>query len=113
QSFNADVAHELRTPLTNLIGQTQVALTRERSGEQYVSLLESNLEELDRLRFIINDMLFLAGADQGSTAMDLEQVSLRQEIAKTLDFLAALVDDAGVRICVEGDARLPVEKRLL
>jgi two-component system heavy metal sensor histidine kinase CusS len=28
ESFNADVAHELRSPLTNLIGQTQVALTR-------------------------------------------------------------------------------------
>ncbi len=28
--FNADVAHELRSPLTNLIGQTQVALTRGR-----------------------------------------------------------------------------------
>jgi signal transduction histidine kinase len=31
ETFNADVAHELRTPVTNLIGQTQVALSRERS----------------------------------------------------------------------------------
>ena len=35
ESFNADVAHELRSPLTNLIGQTQVALTRGRSAEHY------------------------------------------------------------------------------
>ena len=32
ETFNADVTHELRTPLTNLIGQTQVALSRERSA---------------------------------------------------------------------------------
>jgi two-component system heavy metal sensor histidine kinase CusS len=35
EAFNADVAHELRSPLTNLIGQTQVALTRGRSAEHY------------------------------------------------------------------------------
>jgi two-component system heavy metal sensor histidine kinase CusS len=31
ESFNADVAHELRTPLTNLIGQTQLGLSRWKS----------------------------------------------------------------------------------
>src|SRR5205085_1394448 len=36
ESFNADVTHELRTPLANLIGQTQVALSRERSAPQLV-----------------------------------------------------------------------------
>ena len=66
EAFNADVAHELRSPLTNLIGQTQVALTRGRSAEHYFEVLQSNLEELERLRSIINDMLFLASADQGS-----------------------------------------------
>ncbi|MEB0303682.1 histidine kinase dimerization/phospho-acceptor domain-containing protein, partial [Mucilaginibacter sp. 5C4] len=50
ESFNADVAHELRTPLANLIGETQVALSRERSADQFKSVLQSNLEELDRLR---------------------------------------------------------------
>lgn len=30
KGFNADVAHELCTPLANLIGQTEVALSRER-----------------------------------------------------------------------------------
>ncbi|NVL35036.1 two-component sensor histidine kinase, partial [Pseudomonas syringae pv. actinidiae] len=39
ESFNADVAHELRSPLTNLIGQTQVALTRGRSAEHYFEVL--------------------------------------------------------------------------
>ena len=32
EAFNADVAHELRTPLANLIGGTQVALSRQRSA---------------------------------------------------------------------------------
>nr|WP_279291010.1 heavy metal sensor histidine kinase [Pseudomonas sp. S25] len=110
ESFNADVAHELRSPLTNLIGQTQVALTRGRSAEHYFEVLQSNLEELERLRSIINDMLFLASADQGSKATELTCASLAQEVATTLDYLDFILEDAQVRVEVHGDARVPMEK---
>ncbi len=109
ESFNADVAHELRSPLTNLIGQTQVALTRGRSAEHYFEVLQSNLEELERLRSIINDMLFLASADQGSKATQLTQASLAQEVAKTLDYLDFILEDAQVQVEVRGDANAPIE----
>ncbi|HGO9641137.1 TPA: heavy metal sensor histidine kinase [Pseudomonas aeruginosa] len=112
ESFNADVAHELRTPLTNLIGQTQVALSRERSGEHYEEVLQSNLEELERLRAIVNDMLFLARADQGRLACEREETSLAGEIATTVDFLEVIFDEAGVGIEVRGEARALVERAL-
>nr|WP_214658385.1 heavy metal sensor histidine kinase [Pseudomonas folii] len=110
ESFNADVAHELRSPLTNLIGQTQVALTRGRSAEHYFEVLQSNLEELERLRSIINDMLFLASADQGSKVTELTCASLAQEVATTLDYLDFILEDAQVQVEVHGDARVPMEK---
>lgn len=110
ESFNADVAHELRSPLTNLIGQTQVALTRGRSAEHYFEVLQSNLEELERLRSIINDMLFLASADQGSKVTELTCASLAEEVATTLDYLDFILEDAQVRVEVHGDARVPMEK---
>ncbi len=110
ESFNADVAHELRSPLTNLIGQTQVALTRGRSAEHYFEVLQSNLEELERLRNIINDMLFLASADQGSKASKLTRASLADEVATTLDYLEFIVEDARVWVQVSGDAQVNIEK---
>lgn len=110
ESFNADVAHELRSPLTNLIGQTQVALTRGRSAEHYFEVLQSNLEELERLRSIINDMLFLASADQGSKVTELTCTSLAEEVATTLDYLDFILEDAQVRVEVHGDASVPMEK---
>lgn len=110
ESFNADVAHELRSPLTNLIGQTQVALTRGRSAEHYFEVLQSNLEELERLRSIINDMLFLASADQGSKATKLSESSLADEVATTLDYLDFILEDAQVQVRVHGDARVQIEK---
>jgi two-component system heavy metal sensor histidine kinase CusS len=110
EAFNADVAHELRSPLTNLIGQTQVALTRGRSAEHYFEVLQSNLEELERLRSIINDMLFLASADQGSKATALTSTSLAEEVATTLDYLDFILEDAQIRVEVHGDASVRIEK---
>jgi two-component system heavy metal sensor histidine kinase CusS len=43
--FSSDIAHELRTPINNLMGQTQVILSRTRNAEEYRTVLESNLEE--------------------------------------------------------------------
>nr|MCU0842758.1 HAMP domain-containing protein [Thiobacillaceae bacterium] len=47
--YSSDIAHELRTPLSNLMTQTEVALTRARSAEEYREVLASNLEEYERL----------------------------------------------------------------
>jgi two-component system heavy metal sensor histidine kinase CusS len=112
-SFNADVAHELRTPLSNLIGQTQVALSRTRQADELEDVLHSNLEELERLRTIINDMLFLARADQGAMAANLATTSLAALVRKTADFLDVLFDEAEVTLSVVGDATLAVDASLL
>ncbi|HWZ49524.1 MAG TPA: heavy metal sensor histidine kinase [Herbaspirillum sp.] len=103
EAFNADVAHELRTPLANLIGETQVALSRERSAPEFESVLQSNLEELDRLRSIINDMLFLARSDQGEAATSLTQTRIADEARKTLEFFEFVLDDKEMTASVVGD----------
>lgn len=113
EAFNADVAHELRTPLTNLIGQTQVLLSRPRAAAELAEVMHSNLEELERLKAIVNDMLFLARADQGAAASRHAEVSLAEEVAKVLDYLEFMVEDHGVRVVVRGDARGCLETALL
>ncbi|MDE1181048.1 heavy metal sensor histidine kinase [Paraburkholderia sp.] len=113
ESFNADVAHELRTPVTILIGQTEVALTRsDRSVDDLRHTLQSNLEEYERMRAIINDMLFLARADQGERATGLVEVSLAAEVARTLEFLEIPFDEARVRAVSHGDAIALVNRSL-
>ncbi|MEQ8936702.1 MAG: heavy metal sensor histidine kinase [Amphiplicatus sp.] len=111
-SFNADVAHELRTPLNNLIGQTEVALSRRRSSDEFEGVLQSNLEELERLRGIINNMLFLARADQGDLAGNLVDVSLAEETRKSAEFMEVLFEEAGASFHIEGDARAKAEQAL-
>lgn len=112
EGFNADTAHELRTPLTNLIGQTQVALANPRSVDEMRDLLASNLEELDRMSNIVNDMLFLSRADNGSRAADLDEVSLKIEACKTAEYLEHLFLDARMTVRIVGDAQARVDRRL-
>jgi two-component system heavy metal sensor histidine kinase CusS len=103
EAFNADVAHELRTPLANLIGETQVALSRERNAAEFQNVLQSNLEELDRLRSIINDMLFLARSDQGEAATSLTRTLIADEVQKTIEFFEFVLDETGISVQVVGD----------
>jgi two-component system heavy metal sensor histidine kinase CusS len=112
ETFNADVAHELRTPLTNLIGQTQVALTRERQALALREVLQSNLEELERLRSIVSDMLFLARAEQGERPSQQIETSIASEVAKTVEFFEMLLEEAGMSVDVQGDAVAPIDTAL-
>ncbi|MEX6037345.1 HAMP domain-containing protein [Providencia hangzhouensis] len=53
-NFSADIAHEMRTPITNLMTETQISLSKNRSKEELVEVLYSNLEEYNRLSRMIS-----------------------------------------------------------
>ncbi len=113
EAFNADVAHELRTPLATLIGETEVALSRERQAPALQETLASNLEEMQRLSALVNDMLFLSQADRGATARRGELVSLADLARQVCEFHEATLDEAGLMLRVDGDARLAVDVPLV
>ncbi len=113
EGFNADVAHELRTPLATLIGQTELALSRERSVETLRETLLSNLEELQRLAAMVNDMLFLSNADRGAGARRGAPVSLATLVHQVVEFHEAPIEDAGLKVRVEGDAQLALDEPLV
>ncbi|SCX61927.1 heavy metal sensor histidine kinase [Variovorax sp. EL159] len=113
ESFNADVAHELRTPLANLIGSTELALTRPRSNEELQTVLASNLEEVGRLSGIVTDMLFLSQADRGVPMRTRAAASLAVQAGNVIDFYDAMLEEAGLRAEVSGDAMADVDAALI
>ena len=113
EAFNADVAHELRTPLTNLIGGTEVALSRDRSATELRDVLASNLEELDQLRTMINDMLFLARADSGEHAAAVTTVRLDEVARDVGEFFEPLLDERRITLAIQGNASIAGDARLL
>jgi len=76
RQFTSDASHELRTPLTVLKGETELALRRPRSAEDYTLVLESSLEEIDRMTRIVDELLFLSRADLGEVKMESIPVRL-------------------------------------
>lgn len=102
-NFSSDLAHELRTPINNLMGQSHVALSRVRNADEYRNVLESNLEEYDRLARMISDMLFLAKADNTQAPLHVEKLNLRAELGKVTEFYDALTEEAHLKIICEGE----------
>ena len=77
RQFTSDASHELRTPLTVMKGETELVLRRPRALEDYQSVLESNLEEIDRMTRIVEELLFLSRADMGEVRMESMPVPLK------------------------------------
>lgn len=109
-AFSSDIAHELRTPVSNLMTETQVALSRPRSSEEYQRILESNAEEFDHLGRMISDMLLLAKADNGLVIPHLENLQLATEVGALFDYYDAVADEKGVSFAVSGDAEISADR---
>lgn len=82
----ADLGHDLRTPITAMRGQLEVALrARDRSPEQYRTILESLLEEVEHLAMIGESVLIVARADAGELEPRVMPVDLRETVQMALD----------------------------
>ncbi len=104
--FSSDLAHELRTPVANLVTETEVALSRTRSADEYREVLYSNLEEFNRLSRMIGDMLFLAQADQGLLVPRRETVDLARETQALFDFYEALAEEKQLTLALAGQGTI-------
>lgn len=111
--FSSDLAHELRTPISNLMTQTQVALSKARSADEYREVLYSNLEEYDRLARMIGDMLFLAKADNGLLVQRSDPVDLAEEVRQLFEFYEAWSEEQGVVLASVGEGIVSGDRLML
>src|SRR5699024_1581521 len=103
-NFSADIAHEMRTPITNLITQTQIVLSQHRQEEEYIDTLYSNLEEYEHIRKMVNDMLFLAQADDHLLALTFGSLDLNQDLLNILYYYEAWAEEQEQHLELIGSA---------
>jgi two-component system heavy metal sensor histidine kinase CusS len=104
--FSADLAHELRTPIGNMLGEAQVALTRERSSEEYRSIIESTAAECERLSGIIDNLLFLARAESAEQQVERSLFNGRAALENVASFYQTAAEDRHVRIECSGEGQI-------
>jgi signal transduction histidine kinase len=97
--FTADASHELKTPLTVIKSNTGLALSQDRSPEEYRKTLVTVDKAASTMGLLVTDLLLLAKADAGSLLQRQEPFSLDRAIREAID----LVQETGsLPIAYEG-----------
>lgn len=110
--YSSDIAHELKTPLTNITTQNQVILGACRTPEEYQDAIASTLEELDRITKTINDLLYIAKAENKLIHRNNEMFAVHEELARLVAYFEILAEDAKVRIVSKGEGQIYMDKNM-
>jgi two-component system heavy metal sensor histidine kinase CusS len=104
--FSADLAHELRTPIANMLGEAQVALSRDRSSAEYRDTIESAIGECERLSGIVDNLLFVARVDAAREPVARKRFDARAAVEKIAAFYQPIAEDHHVAISCRGEGEI-------
>jgi two-component system heavy metal sensor histidine kinase CusS len=110
--FSADLAHELRTPIANMLGEAQVALSRDRSAAEYRETIESTIGECERLSGIVDNLLFVARADAATEPVEPVRFDARAAIEKIAAFYETIAEDRHITINCSGRGQISADPAL-
>lgn len=82
QRVTAEISHELRTPLAAIVAETDLALGRNRSPEDYVAALGSIRESATEMTRAVEALLAAARAETGGGVVDI-----RGTVAATVELM--------------------------
>ncbi len=110
--FTAAVSHELRTPLARLLALLETALL---PGADQSELIDQARREVDTIRELIDDVLFLSELESGRAVVSLGSIRAHSVIQQVVAALSPSAERAGVRLEVDCPAsfELPLRQRML
>jgi Mg2+-importing ATPase len=94
RQFTADASHELRTPLTAIQAVGEVGL-RDGDAHSLRDAVGSMLEEAGRLNQLIDRLLLLAQADNGTVSVRLVAASVGSVVSQVTDLLGVVAEENG------------------
>lgn len=95
EQFTADASHELRTPVAAMKSEIEVALLQPKlTVSEAKDLLNSNLEELDRLTLLTEGLLSIARQEEAP--LDIKQQELRPIIQAALKKVSSVASEKSI-----------------
>lgn len=109
QRFLADASHELRTPLTILQAELEAMLGNIQGDAELSGVAVSALEEVERLRNIVESLFALSRLDAGEAMNRSELFDLGELVTSTADQMSLLALDKRISIHCEATEPLIVQ----
>jgi signal transduction histidine kinase len=110
--FTAAVSHELRTPLARVLALLETATL---PGSDIIELVEQAQGEIDTIRELIDDILFLSELESGHEVVGLGTTLAFPILAEVVEGLEEQAARAGVPVELEADedVELPLRPRMI
>ncbi len=106
RQFTADASHELRAPMTLIYTAAEFALRRERNPDELRESLRKILREAKRCTELINQLLWFARSEAGSTQMELMPTDIAELVKDVVDEVMVLAADKGLNVSISSPERV-------
>jgi signal transduction histidine kinase len=108
QQFTSDASHELKTPLAIMKGEIEQAMrhmekTKSLPPEEMSEVLNSMMEEAERMQRIVEGLLLLSRADDRKLPLDKENVNIYNYLESLAEDATILAEDRGLELTTELD----------
>ena len=112
--FVASASHELRTPAAVVRASAEILQRENLVTPEGSKLVDDIISESDRLGRLVGDMLALASAEAGASAVDRRDIEMRGFVTELARRAGALAAERGVQIeVVQEGGGLPADRELV
>ncbi|HOV12905.1 MAG TPA: ATP-binding protein [Spirochaetota bacterium] len=98
QKLIEDLSHELKTPLAIIKGEIEVGLKRNRTHDEYIQILESNLEESNRIIKIVENLLLISRFENELVEFDSKIINLNALATGIINDMNVLANQKNISI---------------